>query len=109
LKVLKYLFWFAVPILNLALTIAFMDITSKVQIKDREHFLHPREVPDPTRLRQLRKNLFIGTTDVIFAMNAISILLITVTIFMVSKLAKQMNRESSVMKLDADGKLNTDQ
>lgn len=109
LKVLKYLFWFGLPLINLVLTIAFIDVATQVQIKDREHLLHPKEVPDPARLRKLRTNLFKGTTDVIFTMNAVSILLIAVTIYMVNKLANQMNRESAVMKLDNDGKIITEQ
>jgi hypothetical protein len=87
-KVLKYFFLVSLPLINLALTIAFMDVTSKSQIKEREHLLHPKEVPDPIRLRQFRKHLFEGTTDVIFTMNAISIILIAVTIYMANNLAK---------------------
>ena len=64
-----------------------MDVGSKVEIKNREHLLHPKEVPDQVRLRRLRKNLFKGTTDVIFTMNAVSIFLIAVTIYMVNNLA----------------------
>ncbi len=47
LKGLKYVFWFAVPFVNLVLAITFMDVNSKVQIREREHLLHPREVKEP--------------------------------------------------------------
>jgi hypothetical protein len=54
-------------------------------------------------------NLFKGTADFIFVMNVISIILIACTILLINKLANQMNEESSVVKLDAKGKISTDQ
>jgi len=56
-------------------------------------------------MKQVMLNLYNGTTDFIFAMNTMSIVLITATILLVNKLPEQMNRESSVMRLDAQGKV----
>ena len=99
------MFWVGLPLTDLALTISYIVIEGEVTNIQKERIKHPFEVHEPKRLKQLSFRILIAAEDVCFIMNAISIILICATIYLVNRLATEINRQSGLLNLTTGGKV----